>query len=150
MRKVDRNALVPFSAAQMFALVDDVPQYRGFLPWCQDSREVSRSDDEVVASLRVGFEALNTEFTTRNRLDPYSTITMTLENGPFRELRGQWTFEPVGEAGCQVGLTMQFEFANAAQDLLLGASFEKICTELIDAFIKHAYATLEKSDHDRR
>jgi ribosome-associated toxin RatA of RatAB toxin-antitoxin module len=148
MREVDRNALVPFSAAQMFALVDDVPSYREFLPWCQESRELSRAEDEVVASLRVGFEALNTEFTTRNRLEPDSSISMTLENGPFSELQGQWNFEPVGAAGCQVSLKMQFEFANAAQDLLLGASFEKICNELIDAFIKRAYATLGQARDD--
>ena len=142
MRYVDRSALVPYSAAQMFALVDDVPAYSDFLPWCQDATEVSRDAGQVIARLKVGFESLNTEFTTANTLMPDTAIAMRLQDGPFSELAGQWEFEQVGEAGCQVSLKMQFEFANATQDLLLGASFEKICDQLIDAFIKRAHSIL--------
>ena len=34
LRVVNRSALVPYSAAQMYALVEDVERYPEFLPWC--------------------------------------------------------------------------------------------------------------------
>jgi ribosome-associated toxin RatA of RatAB toxin-antitoxin module len=135
--------LVPYSAEQMFGLVDDIPAYPEFLPWCQGATELSRNAEQVVARLKIGFEALNTDFTTANTLQPGVGITMQLHDGPFNCLEGQWSFAQLGESGCQVSLTMQFEFANAAQDLLLGASFEKICDQLIGAFIKRAQTVLE-------
>ena len=143
MRHVDRSALVPYRAEQMFALVDDVSAYPEFLPWCQGAAVMSRDEVQVVARLKVGFEALNTEFTTRNTLQPSQGISMTLQDGPFSTLDGQWAFRQLGDSGCEVSLKMQFEFANAAQDLLLGASFEKICEQLIGAFINRAQAILE-------
>ena len=142
MRYVDHSALVPFAASDMYALVDNVTAYPDFLPWCQATTLLSRTDTKVIARLTVGFQALNTEFTTANSLEPSTAIKMELEDGPFSELSGQWSFEQLGDAGCKVSLQMQFEFASAVQDALLGASFERICDELIDAFINRAHATL--------
>jgi len=34
MRKVNRSALIPYSAEQMYALVEDFLAYPDFLPWC--------------------------------------------------------------------------------------------------------------------
>ena len=35
MAEVHQSAIVAFSAVQMFALVNDVPRYPEFLPWCE-------------------------------------------------------------------------------------------------------------------
>jgi ribosome-associated toxin RatA of RatAB toxin-antitoxin module len=49
----------------------------------------------------------------------------------------------LGEQGCSVTLNMQFEFSNSVQDMLMGASFERICDQLIDAFIQRAKDTFD-------
>jgi len=143
MRHVDRSALVPHAAAQMFALVDDIDSYQEFLPWCRASEVDSRTESQVVATLKVGFQALNTEFTTENTLTEPDAIEMKLVDGPFRMLEGRWTFEQLGDAGCNVTLQIRFEFSSSVQDALMGAAFERICNELIDAFIQRARDTLE-------
>jgi ribosome-associated toxin RatA of RatAB toxin-antitoxin module len=138
MRQVERSAIVPFTPEAMFDLVADVEAYPQFLPGCCGSRIHERLGEEVVASIALSQGPLKTEFGTRNRLDRPSRITMALEEGPFSELQGTWTFAPLGEAGCQVSLSIRFGFESRALDLLLGPPFEAICTQLVDAFVARA------------
>lgn len=138
MRIVDRHAMVPYSADQMYALVDHVEAYPEFLPWCTASELVSRDEAELVASLTIGYGALNSAFTTRNELQPPTSMNMQLLDGPFNSLEGRWEFVPLGDEGCEVSLRVSFDFKNAMQDMLFGGAFETICNELIDAFVKRA------------
>ena len=145
MRVVDRNAMVPYSAAQMYTLVDNVELYPEFLPWCTAAELQSRDTDELVASLTIGYGAFNSSFTTRNELCPPESMTMQLQDGPFRLLEGRWEFAPLGDDGCEVKLRIEFEFSSTLQDMLFGGTFESICNELIDAFIKRAHALYDVS-----
>ena len=43
--------LLPYSAAQMFDLVASIERYPEFLPWCKESKVISRTDTEIVAEL---------------------------------------------------------------------------------------------------
>lgn len=138
MRQVDRSALVSHSAQQMYALVADVEAYPQFLPWCTGARLHEKSASELKASIGIGLGALTTDFSTRNELHPPHSMTMELLDGPFSRLRGGWEFESLGEAGCEVRLQLQFEFSSSVQDVLFGAAFEKVCKELIDAFVRRA------------
>lgn len=138
MRRVSRSALVPYSAQQMFDLVADVAAYPEFLPWCTFAEVHERGAEQLRASIGLGFSKLNTHFTTCNTLSAPDSMTMQLVDGPFRSLLGQWEFRQLGEAGCEVDLRVEFEFAGTAQDLLFGAGFEKICNQLIDAFVRRA------------
>lgn len=139
MRKVDRSALVPYSTEQMYALVEDVEAYPEFLPWCAGARLIRKEAAELEATIGLGLGALQTEFSTRNQLQPPAAMTMELRDGPFRSLEGRWDFERLGEQGCEARLQLRFEFESTAQDLLFGAAFEKICNELVDAFVKRAH-----------
>ena len=138
MRSVERQAIVPFAPAAMYALVADIEHYPDFLPWCEASRIVSRSEDEVVASLTIGLGALRTSFTTANTLDGPQALIMTLVDGPFSSLEGRWRFDALGDSGCKVSLDIVFEFAGTTQDLLFGRIFESLCNDLIDAFTLRA------------
>ena len=53
MREMHRSALVPYSAEQMFDLIEQVEHYPEFLPWCTRTQLIERSDEIVkVAHLR--------------------------------------------------------------------------------------------------
>jgi ribosome-associated toxin RatA of RatAB toxin-antitoxin module len=138
MRQVERSALVPFTAEAMFDLVADVESYPRFLPGCTDARVHSREGDEIVASIALARGPLRMEFTTRNRLARATTITMTLEKGPFSELRGAWQFTPLGADGSRVSLSLRFAFDSRVTDFLLGPTFESLCAHLVEAFVKRA------------
>jgi len=140
MREITRSALVPYSPAQMFALVQDLERYPEFVPWVTRARVVEAGSDYVVGELSMQRGGVRETFTTRNTWDAPHRIDMQLVQGPFKSLSGAWTFDDVAGRGTKVGLNMRFEFANAMLALLLSRSFEKNCNELIDAFVARARA----------
>lgn len=138
MRKVHKNALVPHSAADMYALVNDVARYPEFLPWCRGADVLDSSASEMRARLDLARGKFRRSFTTHNYLTPGQAITMTLEDGPFKHLEGRWRFTDLGPEGSKVELDMQFQFDSMLLDLVAGPVFEDICNSLVDAFIRRA------------
>lgn len=140
MREVRRTALVPYSAKEMFELVDDVEAYPEFLPWCNDASVQSRNEETVVATLELHKGGVSKHFTTRNTLKPYEAIDMALVDGPFRHLDGGWRFRDITDDGCEVSLELEFEFDSRIVDVMFGRFFEDILSALVDAFTRRAAA----------
>ena len=138
MRHVNRSALVPYSAKEMFELVDDVESYASFLPWCNESRVLHRSTETVEATLELHKGGLSREFTTRNTRHEFSAIDIALLGGPFRALEGGWVFDALAERGSKVTLRLDFEFDSRMMEMLFGAFFEDTCNSLVDAFTRRA------------
>ncbi len=138
MRKVNRSALVPYSAAQMYALVKDVESYPSFLPWCNEAEVHIREADVIEASLGLRRGRVSKRFRTRNVLRENEFLGIELVGGPFRRLSGGWTFAQLGEAGSRVELDLEFEFENRATDIVLGRFFEHTCNTLVDSFTRRA------------
>ncbi len=138
MRNVKRNALVSYSARQMFALVDNIDAYPEFLPWCSDAVVHVRKANIVEATLELQRAGLRRRFKTRNTLRANEAIDLTLMDGPFRHLAGGWRFGELGESGCKISLELEFELENRVTDALLGSFFEEICNSLVDAFTRRA------------
>jgi len=122
----------------MFRLVDDVATYAEFLPWCSRSEVLKRTDEIVEATLELNKGSVTKTFTTRNSRHPDEAIKIELLGGPFRHLDGGWQFQALGDEGCKVTLTLDFEFENRMVDMMFGAFFEETCNSLVDAFITRA------------
>lgn len=138
MREIYRSALVPFSAEEMFELVNDVDSYPRFLPWCKDAGVRETGELEREASLEFSRAGLHRRFTTRNHLTPGHAIEMDLVNGPFRVLEGHWRFQPLGEAGSKVTLDLRFEFASRLLEAVFAPIFADLMNSLVDAFVTRA------------
>ncbi|HEV8017844.1 MAG TPA: type II toxin-antitoxin system RatA family toxin [Steroidobacteraceae bacterium] len=141
MREVKRSALVSKPPAQLFALINDIESYPQFLPWCTHARVQSRSSKEIVATIGVRQGALRGEFTTRNTLEPDSSIAMQLVSGPFRILEGEWRLTPIEANGCRVELAMKFAFNNPLTAVLFERSFAATIGSLVEAFVARARET---------
>ena len=141
MKKINKHALVPYTATQMFMLVDDVASYPVPPPLhCTTlfTTVLSRTEDEVRASLDISHSGLHKSFTTLNRLQSGKMIEMRLLEGPFKHLQGFWRFEALGDEGCKVSLDLEFEFANMLVGLTFGPVFGQMAGTLVDAFTKRA------------
>lgn len=138
MTTIKRNALVPYTCQQMFELVNDIEDYPRFLPWCSKSHIISQNEVWIDATLDITWSGIHKSFTTRNHLFPSEKIEITLLKGPFRHLKGQWTFHRLGDEGCKVNLELDFEFAGGIFDRLFQPIFNKIANSLVDAFCKRA------------
>lgn len=138
MTKIQKSALLPYSAAQMYALVDDIAAYPQFLPWCKDARVLTRNADEVHAEIHIAYGALNKAFSTTNRLQQNKIIEMRLVAGPFQQLEGFWSFTELGDAGCKITLELDFKFSNKLIEMVVGPAFNHIGNTLVDAFCQRA------------
>jgi ribosome-associated toxin RatA of RatAB toxin-antitoxin module len=138
MRKVCRSALVPYSAAEMFALVDNPEAYPEFLPWCGAAEEHLRDAQGVEATIEFHKHGIRRLIRTRNSNLADESIDIQLVDGPFRYLHGRWQFQDLGGAGCKVSLEMQFEFSNRLVSAVFGRAFEDTCNSLVQAFTVRA------------
>ncbi|MCA6997529.1 type II toxin-antitoxin system RatA family toxin [Dickeya solani] len=138
MPKISRSALVPFSAEQMYKLVNDVSSYPAFLPGCTGSRVLSSSRSEMTAAVDVSKAGISKTFTTRNTLIDNQCILMQLVDGPFRQLTGDWRFTPLSDDACKVELNLDFEFKNVLIEMAFGKIFKELANNMVQAFTLRA------------
>jgi len=139
MPKIQRSALVPFSAQQMFQLVNDIESYPQFLPWCGGAEVLEDETLTRVAKVQISKGPIKQHFTTRNELQTDREIKLNLVDGPFKSLDGVWTFAPIGEEGCRVSFEIDFSFGSVVLEKTIGSVFNDICARMIDAFTKRAH-----------
>lgn len=139
MSHIKRNALVHYSPAEMYKLVNGVNDYASFLPWCRSSTVKSESDEEMVASVEIAKGVLNKTFTTHNKLFKDERIELSLIDGPFKKLSGYWQFDTLKtENACRVNLELDFEFDSAMMSIAAKPIFTQIANSLVDSFCKRA------------
>lgn len=138
MPRIQRSALVPYSAEEMFKLVTDVPNYGEFLPWCGGARILQREGDEVTAQVDIAFKSIRQSFTTDNVYDEGKQITMHLKDGPFSNLNGVWKFIALNDQACKIIFDLEFGFANRLSAAVIGPVFSLIANGMVDAFHKRA------------
>lgn len=138
MNVLKRSALVPYSARQMFELVNAIEEYPRFLPWCQSSKVISRTEEEVIATLEINWKGIHKSFTTSNRLHPFEQMEIKLVNGPLEHLEGIWRFQQLDADACKVLLDLEFEFAGSFIDRFFQPVFQHIANSLVDSFVKRA------------
>src|SRR3990167_6871998 len=107
MIKFERSALVPYSAAAMYELVNEVEAYPLFLPWCSGAKIIERSQVEMIATIEVAAAGIHKAFTTKNKLTQNERIEMRHIDGPFKSLLGIWQFKALGEEGCKIDLELE-------------------------------------------
>ncbi|VAW88151.1 Ribosome association toxin RatA [hydrothermal vent metagenome] len=139
MQTISRSALVPYSASEMFSLVDNIIAYPEFLPWCSKSNEIERDTDEVYASIEINKGVLRKSFSTCNRIQKNKMIEMRLKEGPFKYLQGFWRFDQLGDEGCRISFDLQFEFSNRLLGMTVGPIFSQIANSMVDAFNQRAH-----------
>ena len=125
-------------AMDMFRLVRDVPAYPDFLSWCQRSEVHEQSSEHQLASLVVKVSGVTQTFTTRNRFEPGEKLTMSLVDGPFSRLAGEWRFEAIGDIGSKVSLVLEFDFSSRVLSSAFRRGFTHIADKLVNEFCKRA------------
>ena len=138
MRIVERHAMVPYSAEQMYVLVDNIEAYAEFLPWCAETRILTQTESTMEASILMKKAGINHWFTTSNAIDKNESIKMTLVNGPFKQLDGEWKFTEFDPDASKIELDLNFEFSGGLGTTLIAPIFTQIANTLVDSFCKRA------------
>ena len=143
-KTIERSALLPFSAQQMYDLVNDIESFPAFMDGCVGSEILNRGADFMEARLDLRKGKFEQSFATRNQLVANQRIDMRLTQGEaFKSLTGTWLFQSLGDSGlkssgCKLSLTLQFEFKNRLFALAADPWFEKVANQLVDAICQRA------------
>lgn len=138
MAQVSRSALLMYSAEEMYQLVNDVNAYPEFLPGCVDANILTNNNNVMRASVEVSKAGIRQTFTTENILVNGQSILMNLVDGPFKHLRGGWTFSKLDEQACKINLDLEFEFNNSLAELAFGRIFNELVGSMVKSFSSRA------------
>ena len=83
MTRIQRNARLPYSATQMYELVNDIEAYPEFVTWCVGSEVGDSSEHAKQATLHFAKGAIHASMTTRNELVRDRRISLHLVKGAF-------------------------------------------------------------------
>lgn len=138
MALVEKTVLIEYSAAQMYALVENVAAYPEFLPWCGGTEILKKEGNITRAAIIIDFRGIKQRFSTENRASPSQLIEMNLVDGPFRQLDGSWRFKALGDDACKVEFRLHYEFSSKLLEKIVGPVFHFIATTFVEAFVKRA------------
>lgn len=137
MPHIHQVAIVPYSAEQMFELVNAIHDYPKFLKGCIAASAVNLTPELVQGSLTLKKMGLEYSFTTLNTLAYPSRITLQLEKGLFKSLEGTWNFTPLSH-GCEVSFELDFEFENVLAGAALNPFVASLFDDIVHSFCQRA------------
>lgn len=140
MQRVTKSVLVPFPATAMFDLVDGVEHYPEFLPWCSGASVLETHEGGKTARIDIDYHGVRAHFTTDNANRAGESIVVTLKDGPFRHLHGEWRFTTLAADACKVEFVLAYEFTTHLLEKIVGPVFSHIANTFIDAFVRRAEA----------
>lgn len=138
MTAISRQLDLPYSAEQMYALVNDVARYPEFVPWCKSATVHYADQYRMRASLVIEWQGARSTVTTENKLVENQSITMNLVQGMIKHLTGQWQFIAKGDTACQVKLSIHVEFKSRLVGLLFSKVMQQVLNRITDAFYARA------------
>lgn len=138
MPKVHKTILLPYTAQQMYDLVEKVEDYPQFLPWCGGVTVHQRTETNLEATVIIAFKGLRQIFRTSNVNKPPHEMHMTFRDGPFKHFTGQWRFTDQQTSGVRVQFDLDYEFSNKLISFAIGPVFSVIAQTFIDGFVTRA------------
>lgn len=129
--------VLPYTDEQLFDMVADVRRYPEFLPWCVGARIVSRTENELVADLTIGFKMFRETFRSNVTLERPHHVHVRYLTGPFRYLNNHWRFRPVAN-GTEVDFFVDFEFKSRLLQAVIGTVFNEAVRLMVRSFERRA------------
>lgn len=139
--EIQRSALLPYSAEQIYLLINDVEAYPQYMDGCVGAQVISQSETHMEARLDLSKAGIKHSFTTRNQLTPNSRVVMALVDGPFSSFKGEWSLQALNEEACKINLQLAFEMKSKLLSLAAKKLFEPMADNLVDAVVSRAKKT---------
>ena len=138
MTEIRRSALLPYSVDTIYQLINDIEAYPQYMEGCVGAEVLMRSDEMIEARLDLAKAGIKLSFTTRNELKLNRSVSLKLVDGPFDDLRGEWTLLALGDEACKVSLHLHFVLANRIAGAATKQLFNSVANNLVDALVKRA------------
>ncbi len=138
MANVSSSVCVNYTAMEMYDLVNDVQAYPNYIPMCSAVKLHSKSPSSLRATITLAKGKIKLSFTTDNSMEEGRGINMKLVEGPFKQLRGVWRFEPLPSGGSEATFRLDYEFSNALLGMAFGGFLKEVAESMVEAFCTQA------------
>jgi coenzyme Q-binding protein COQ10 len=115
LKRHHERRLIRYPAKLLYEVVSNVDKYHEFVPWCRQSKVLTRSNDRLSAELTVGFKYLTERYVSQVQLRaPQQVIATSFQTNLFESLRTEWKFSPAHDPdNTWVNFQVDFQFRSA-------------------------------------
>jgi len=136
------SKILGYSMTQMYDVVENVEEYKNFVPWCVASNFIQRSETHARADLEVGFPPVSEKYTSVLTLARPNLVKSECMDGTlFNYLTCVWKFSK-GPSNipnsCTLNFYISFEFKSALHSHLSTMFFEQVVVKMLNAFENRA------------
>lgn len=132
-------SFAPYSAEQMFNLVNDVCSYTEFVPGFNKIHILRQSHSELIAEVDFQIiDGLIQSLITHNFFIKNKSIVIFLINSPFEVFYGCWKFVPITGVMCSIEYISYYKFKSIYIEKICNIPFKGIYRNIIRIFISRA------------
>ena len=124
-------------------LILDIDNYKKFLPWCTNSKIISKKKNkdsiEIIADLEIGYSFAKDVYTSHVKYDIIKKkITVDAIDGPLKNLENIWTLNQINKNECEVEFYINLELKNIILNKMLDKMFDIGFEKILNSFEKRA------------
>ena len=124
-------------------LILDIDEYNKFLPWCSDSRIVSKKENEknidIIADLEIGYSFAKDIYTSSVNFDKVKKkIIVKSIKGPLKNLENIWSLKKISNNECEVSFSINLELKNFLLNKMLTSMFDISFDKILRSFENRA------------
>ena len=139
MKKIYKEEEINVDVETIFNLINEVENYPDFLPWCTKTEVTKESKNINIGKIFISKSFIKWNFSTKNIIDVNKSITLSLVDGPFDELNGQWSFKTIDSNNTHVTLEIDYKFKNSLIEISIEPIFSTIMNSILKSFIDQAF-----------
>ena len=124
-------------------LILDIDNYKKFLPWCTNSKIISKKKNkdsiEIIADLEIGYSFAKDVYTSHVKYDIIKKkITVDAIDGPLKNLENIWILKQINKNECEVEFYINIELKNIILNKMLDKMFDIGFEKILNSFEKRA------------
>ena len=124
-------------------LILDIDNYKEFLPWCTNSKVISKKKNknsiEIIADLEIGYSFAKDVYTSHVKYDKITKkIIVYAIDGPLKTLENIWTLNKINKSECEVEFFINLELKNIVLNKMLDKMFDIGFKKILNSFEKRA------------
>jgi len=124
-------------------LILDIDNYKEFLPWCTNSKIISKKKNkdsiEIIADLEIGYSFAKDVYTSHVKYDIMKKkIIVNAIDGPLKILENIWILNQISKNECEVEFFINLELKNIVLNKMLDKMFDIGFEKILDSFEKRA------------
>ena len=124
-------------------LILDIDNYNKFLPWCTNSKVISKkitnNTVEIIADLEIGYSFVKDIYTSHVKYDiNKKKIVVNAIDGPLKILENIWTLKKIHSNKCEVNFLINLELNNKILNKMLEKMFNIGFNKILKSFEKRA------------